>query len=234
MNTIGKRDGKNLSELKRFFQKISAYTIGRENQNNFLKTNKYLITGKVLDIGAGYEDIKEFLEMSNDVFRLDMDRKGRPDVFGDAGNLPVKEKSFDTILCLQVLEHTPNPEKIVKEANKVLKYNGIFIVSVPMAWAIHMQEDYYRFTEDGLKYILESNGFEIIKLEDQGGFFTVLTVQTSLLLKALSSKTKFSLLIILTIMFCYLFQKIGKKVDYFDKYRKFVNGYNCIAKKVIK
>ena len=234
MNPIIKRDGKIYLTLKSFSKKISEYTIGRESLNNFLKTNRDFITGKTLDIGSGPENIKEFLELSNDIIRLDINRKAKPDILCDARNLPIKEKKLDSILCLQMLEHTSNPEKVIKEANKSLKTSGIFIVTVPMAWMIHAQEDCYRFTEKGLKYILESNGFEILKLEDQGAFFTVITVQISQALKGLASKTKFSLVIILITMSCYLFQKIGKKLDYFDKYRKLVNGYNCIAKKVKK
>lgn len=232
MNPTAKCDEKNPPKLKRFFGKIPVYFLGRESLNNFLITNKGFISGKTLEIGSGPQSIKDVLGLSNDIIRLNIDRKTKPDVLADARNLPIKEKSLDTILCLQVLEHTPNPEKIVKEANSVLKYDGIFIVSVPMAWAIHMQEDYYRFTEDGLKYILDSNGFEIVKIEDQGGVVTVMTVQTSQMLRTRSFRTKFSLIIVT--IFCFILQKIGKKLDYFDKRRKFVNGYNCVAKKVIK
>ena len=42
-----------------------------------------------------------------------------------------KECRFDTILCMDVLEHTTNPIQVVKNAAGLLKDNGFMIVSLP-------------------------------------------------------------------------------------------------------
>ena len=47
----------------------------------------------------------------------------------DAQNLPLKERSVDVIYTHTFLEHPINPDKVVKEIDRVLKFNGIVIHS---------------------------------------------------------------------------------------------------------
>jgi len=50
--------------------------------------------------------------------------------FGDAQALEMDEK-FDKILCSEVLEHVPNPEKVMKNVYSLLNPNGLLVVSIP-------------------------------------------------------------------------------------------------------
>jgi SAM-dependent methyltransferase len=52
----------------------------------------------------------------------------------DASKLPFADKSFDKIICSEVLEHIENYPAVLQEINRVLKPNGILAVSVPRAW----------------------------------------------------------------------------------------------------
>ena len=51
--------------------------------------------------------------------------------------LPFEEATFDVVVCSHVLEHLEHPERVVAEAQRVLRPGGIFIVGVPMhtGWA---------------------------------------------------------------------------------------------------
>lgn len=51
--------------------------------------------------------------------------------WGDAQNLNLPEESFDKIVCSEVLEHVPQPKKVMIEMHKVLKNNGLLVISVP-------------------------------------------------------------------------------------------------------
>jgi len=42
-------------------------------------------------------------------------------------NIPLQEKSFDVVLCCDVLEHVRDLPKVISEISRVLKDNGIFI-----------------------------------------------------------------------------------------------------------
>ncbi|MBD3342891.1 MAG: methyltransferase domain-containing protein [Candidatus Lokiarchaeota archaeon] len=50
----------------------------------------------------------------------------------DAMNLPFKDKSFDLIFCLEVLEHVNDTYIAIKEMYRVLKKSGILICSLPI------------------------------------------------------------------------------------------------------
>lgn len=49
---------------------------------------------------------------------------------GDATDFPIiKDTTMDLIICNQVIEHTSDDEKLIKEAYRVLKYGGAFYLS---------------------------------------------------------------------------------------------------------
>ena len=46
----------------------------------------------------------------------------------DVGSLPFKENSFDYVICLGVIQHTPNPENTIRSLLRVLKPNGWIVI----------------------------------------------------------------------------------------------------------
>jgi SAM-dependent methyltransferase len=89
-------------------------------------------------------------------------------------------------VCLEVLEHVPDPFQAVREIHRILKEGGILIVSVPHLSRLHDEpHDYYRYTRHGLRYLLEQNGFDIQVLEQRGGLFSFLGHQLSTLVLGL-------------------------------------------------
>jgi glycosyltransferase involved in cell wall biosynthesis/ubiquinone/menaquinone biosynthesis C-methylase UbiE len=60
-------------------------------------------------------------------------RKDLTLVQADGRGLPFADASFDSITCLDVLEHIPQAERAVAEAGRVLKPGGVFIVTTPTA-----------------------------------------------------------------------------------------------------
>ena len=49
---------------------------------------------------------------------------------GNAENLPFPDNSFDLVVCIGVIHHTPNTEKAIKEIHRVLRADGKTIVLV--------------------------------------------------------------------------------------------------------
>jgi len=49
----------------------------------------------------------------------------------DLDTLNFSDNFFDVILCLETLEHTPDPEKLLKEFYRVLKPNHFMVLSLP-------------------------------------------------------------------------------------------------------
>ena len=60
----------------------------------------------------------------------------KPDLYYDGKRLPFEDRSIDTILNIQVLEHTPTPGALVIEMARVLKDDGIMIITAPFSFRL--------------------------------------------------------------------------------------------------
>lgn len=99
----------------------------------------------------------------------------KPDVQADAANLPFGNNTFDAVICSELLEHVYSPESVLHEAMRVLKPNGIFLISVPFLVPYHADPyDFGRYTDQYWKKLLSDLGFSSIQVEKQGDFWSVL------------------------------------------------------------
>lgn len=102
------------------------------------------------------------------------------DIIGSLIQIPLEQAVFDAVLCTQVLEHVPEPEKVLREIQRVLKPGGKLFLTVPQSWHQHQKpHDYYRYTSFGIRYLLEKVGLQIESLEPMGGYFWFLAFQLS-------------------------------------------------------
>ena len=130
--------------------------------------------GKVLDIGCGRQPLRAFLNADCEYLGLDYPETGdpyetRPAVHGDAQRLPFPDGTFDTVVCLEVLEHVPNPDAALQEASRVLKPEGHLLLSTPFLYPIHdAPNDYRRWTWLGLKAMARSSGLRVVSLRTLG------------------------------------------------------------------
>jgi 2-polyprenyl-6-hydroxyphenyl methylase / 3-demethylubiquinone-9 3-methyltransferase len=47
-------------------------------------------------------------------------------VYGNAYNLPYQDVCFDAVCCMDFLEHIEQPDRVISEASRVLKFGGLF------------------------------------------------------------------------------------------------------------
>ena len=98
--------------------------------NDIKQASKYS-HGKLLDIGCGRMPYKPlFLSRITTYVGLDIN-SSTADVRIDFFKAKIKDKSFNTVLCLQVLEHISEPNKFLEKIHKILKKNGILVITVP-------------------------------------------------------------------------------------------------------
>ncbi len=155
------------------------------------KTLLKIKKGKILDAGAGqlkYKDLCKHLEyVSQDFGEYDGvgDSRGlqmgtydnsKLDIVSDIIDIPVKENSFDAVMCIEVLEHLPYPDKAIKELSRVLKKGGMFILTAPFNSLTHYAPYYFctGFSRYWYEKVLSDNGFEIIDIQFNGNFFDYL------------------------------------------------------------
>ena len=98
----------------------------------------------------------------------------RPDVQADAAMLPFKDESFDVVVCAETLEHVLDPVRVMREVYRVLRRQGILLMTVPFLFPIHADPyDYCRYTDHYWREHLQKVGFLEVAVEEQGLFWSV-------------------------------------------------------------
>lgn len=145
----------------------------------------------VLDVGCGngafaYEIAKKCFCIGIDwfigdnLFYLTQNSSGVSFLQADVQNLPFSDNVFDKILLSSVLQMVENDDLLIKECNRVLKENGIMVLSVPLNYIFikalnnefraGLMEKYgvkgkgfYKYDE--LVNMLQARGFEVLETE---------------------------------------------------------------------
>lgn len=100
---------------------------------------------------------------------LDIDEPAKPDVLGDALYLPFKDESMPFVHCEALLEHVPEPHRVVNEVYRVLKTGGTAFFYVPFLYPYHESpDDYFRFTKSGMAYLCRHFSHIQIQAADDG------------------------------------------------------------------
>lgn len=145
--------------MKNWIQK-STFTSSRID--DFVK--KYSTDKKTLDLACG---TGKFIKYFPNRIGLDIVKTPAVDIVADAHDLSMFDnENFDVVLCTEALEHFYNPQKVIDEVFRVLKKNGLFILTTRFIFPLHeIPHDYYRYTKYGLKYLLRN--FNIIMIEEE-------------------------------------------------------------------
>src|SRR5487761_1297823 len=93
---------------------------------------------KILDVGAGscrYRPLFAHCDYKTQDFKqlstgdVGGAGYGKIDFICDVLNIPAPNASFDAILCTEVLEHVPEPIRLVKELARLLRLGGKLILT---------------------------------------------------------------------------------------------------------
>ena len=94
--------------------------------------------GKILDVGcSGKNGFNPYLKghvVGFDIIDIANDSDNYKEIVkGDANNLDeyFGKGTFDTIIALELIEHLHNPIKFINDCHKLLKTNGLLILSTP-------------------------------------------------------------------------------------------------------
>ncbi len=193
------------------------------------------VHGKCLDIGCGDMPFKALIERQISQYdSIDVERRiAEVKYVGDIQNMDmINNDSYDSALCLEVLEHVPNPVKAISEMHRILKKGAKLICSVPHLSRLHEEpHDYYRYTKYGLRYLFENAGFRVISIEPTGGILCFLGHQFSTLFLVplwhipLLKNIAFWINKWLIVKGFYTCDKL------FDQSKLFALGYTCVVEK---
>lgn len=160
------------------------------------------IKGKTLDIGCGSKPYQQLFQTS-EYIGLEIDtpenrKVKKADCFYPGDVVPFPDKYFDSVITNEVFEHIFNPEVFLSEIYRILKEDGIFLMTVPFVWDEHEQPyDYARYSSFGIKFILEKHGFTIKEYKkSMNDIRVIFQLINAYLYKIIAPKTRLSNLLV--------------------------------------
>ena len=121
----------------------------------------------ILDYGCGtrpYEPL--FLEKGLRYIGADIRGNDKADIPFDANQpIPIENDSVNIVFSSQVLEHVSNVKGYLSECRRVLKPDGVLILSTHGYWTYHgYPDDFFRWTFQGLRLEMEQAGFKVERM----------------------------------------------------------------------
>jgi len=123
--------------------KRAGFSIHQQRRGMFI--SRHIGKGKrILDLGCRDGTLSQYYLKGNDVTGVDIDevllskakKRGLKTKHVDLYDSWPFKTEFDAVVAGEVLEHLYHPEKIIAKVTKVLKPEGLFVVSVPNAYII--------------------------------------------------------------------------------------------------
>jgi SAM-dependent methyltransferase len=199
---------------------------------------------RVVDAGAGecpYRDLfghANYLPLDNALGDPSWDYS-RIAVVGDLLAPPFRPHSVDYVVCNDVLEHVPDPQRMIDALFGILRPGGMLFLSAPQGWGEHQRpHDYFRFTSGGLRLLLERAGFRVESIRPLGGFFYYLANRLQMVPLILFGQRRGAWRIALLpfeflahLVFGLLLPLVLLPLDRFDREKLTTLTYGCIAVK---
>jgi SAM-dependent methyltransferase len=133
---------------------------------------------RVLDAGCGsgrtlQELVRygavEGVELNEDAAKMAAERGDGEVKVGRLEDLPWGQDTFDLIVCLDVIEHTPDDGLTLRELRRVCKPGGWLLVTVPAypaLWSAHDEANhhYRRYTRRSLRQAALGSGWQVTRM----------------------------------------------------------------------
>jgi SAM-dependent methyltransferase len=87
-----------------------------------------------------------------------------------------EDELFDCVMCTEVLEHVVDPVRAIQKLTRMVKPGGTLIITAPFCSWTHFAPYHYAtgFSEYFYNKHIESEGFEIVTMEANGGYFDLM------------------------------------------------------------
>lgn len=155
-------------------------TFGRKFVHTFylhryeISVLKKFFKGRILNLGAGKHcgeyGIDFDLRYESDAYTEIHGAVPKPDIVGDVDNLPFKEKRFDTVIMMHLLEYMPFPAVTLRNVVSLLKQGGFLCGTLPngerrLAYSYFRDKGHIQaWTREEFSKWLDLHGFNVIQM----------------------------------------------------------------------
>ena len=182
---IHNQRGFNYGLIRRFVDCLYCHATPGTIETTIEIISKYPNGGKLLNLGGGTGQVANiFKELGYDVYNLDIDIKKIDENdkninfdLNSGDKFPFEEKSFDIVVCQEIIEHIESPWKLFRDVKSMIKSDGIFILSTPNISSMQSRlkflfTGYFSwFTPDSRDYHINPlPHWEILLIADKTGF----------------------------------------------------------------
>jgi len=157
----------NVISKMRLFAKRRSFGFCQKWSLPYVRLNE----GTALDVGCGSCELKKIIPSSLEYVGADISlshlrtSRGTNRVRCDAQNLPFRDRCFSAVFAYEVLEHLPQPVRLLDEAKRTMRPDAILVLSTPNAkskWSeifLNSEEHVQHFTPETLDIMLASRSF---------------------------------------------------------------------------
>lgn len=162
---------------------LSPFWLARRGISRRVSECRDFVRGHVLDIGCGNKPYREIFDATRYVgvdLPSNLNESRVVDVYASGLALPFDAAVFDTVVCFEVLEHVPDPVRLLQETRRVLRPTGHLVLTTPQTWGLHeVPHDYFRYTPYGLTELAEAADLEVIRVVPTSGFWVTWAARTA-------------------------------------------------------
>jgi len=135
------------------------------------------IRGPICEFGAlqvpgqeGFADLRPYFPQK-EYLGADMREGPGVDKLLDLHDIDLPSESIGTVLCFDTLEHVEYPHRALEQIHRILKPDGIAVISSVMDFPIHdYPYDYWRFTPEAFKSILKPFAYSFVGFAGRDNF----------------------------------------------------------------
>ena len=109
---------------------------------------------KVLDVGGRIQTYRELVALPHQYWSIDLCPTALVSAVANAERLPFADNSFDLVFCTQMIEYAVDPAIVAQEIHRVLRPNGVLLLSAPSIFPRDSEHDRWRFWPAALKDLL--------------------------------------------------------------------------------
>src|SRR5665213_2964915 len=150
-----------LEEMHRDFARYDVVRrVERWSIREFMRENAWMLTGHVLDYGAGDQPYKD-LVVNNNTGKY-IPYSPNKDTTQTSTML---QGSVDAVMCNQVTQYVQNLTHMLNRFRLLLKPHGYVVMTFATNWDEVEDTDLHRHTAAGMKKLMFANGFDVLKCE---------------------------------------------------------------------